>query len=394
MAYAQVSDVQARFERELDEYEEVVVAQRLDDAELLIKARIPNLDDQISDGKIPEELVIMAEADAVLALIRNPDAKVGETDGNYCLHPDSRVLCNDFQWRPLGSLLVGDEIIGFDEYHAPGSQFRKLRRSTITNTGRVDLPSYLLRFTDGRAVVASDKHMWLGKERATSPNLAWRTSESLKPGDVIKDLGMPWSIDESREAGYVAGIYDGEGSIDSTAGFRISFPQRPGSVMERVKLSMKSMGYPIGQSHLQNNGVEVFYLTGIPECFRFLGSVQPTRLLENHLKLWEGKSLHFLPWATVADVTFLGDQEVVSVGTSTKTLFVEGLASHNSYQLNWATATGVLTIPERYWPLLGVTKGRSSIAPKFYAVDELYSNYPFYPESLMPWYVGPPGGPG
>lgn len=148
MAYAQVSDVQARFERELDEYEEVVVAQRLDDAELLIKARIPNLDDQISDGKIPEELVIMAEADAVLALIRNPDAKVGETDGNY------------------------------------------------------------------------------------------------------------------------------------------------------------------------------------------------------------------------------------------------------SYQLNWATATGVLTIPERYWPLLGVTKGRSSIAPKFYAVDELYSNYPFYPESLMPWYVGPPGGPG
>ena len=107
MAYAQVSDVQARFERELDEYEEVVVAQRLDDAELLIKARIPNLDDQISDGKIPEELVIMAEADAVLALIRNPDAKVGETDGNYTYQINwatatGRLTIPDEHWVLLG----------------------------------------------------------------------------------------------------------------------------------------------------------------------------------------------------------------------------------------------------------------------------------------------------
>ena len=107
MAYAQVSDVQARFERELDEYEEVVVAQRLDDAELLIKARIPNLDDQISDGKIPEELVIMAEADAVLALIRNPDAKVGETDGNYTYQLNwatatGRLTIPDEHWVLLG----------------------------------------------------------------------------------------------------------------------------------------------------------------------------------------------------------------------------------------------------------------------------------------------------
>lgn len=393
MAYAQVEDVVERFERPLDADEEAVVQRRLDDAELLLLLRIPDLHAKVTAGDISEDLVVMIEADAVLALIRNPDAKVGETDGNYCLHPQSNILCSDLTWRPLGSLHVGDPIIGFDETYLPGSNFRKFRRSTITDMGRASLPTYDITFTDGRVIRASDKHMWLGKERPTSPNLAWRTSQSLSPGDVIKDLGTPWAVERSREAGYLAGIYDGEGSIDSTAGFRVSFPQRPGSVMERVKHGMKSLGFPIGDSHLQKNGVEVFYLTGVGECMRFLGSVQPTRMLENSPALWEGKSLHFLPWATVSGITPVGDTELVTVGTSTKTLFVEGLASHNSYQLNWATATGRLIIPDEHWVLLGVKKSIYTIAPKFHAVDELYGPGAYLPRSLYPWYVGPPGGP-
>ena len=107
MAYAQVGDVEERFERTLDEDEEVLVQRRLDDAELLIKMKIPDLDAKVVSGEISEDLIVMIEADAVLALVRNPDAKVGETDGNYTYQINwatatGRLTIPDEHWVLLG----------------------------------------------------------------------------------------------------------------------------------------------------------------------------------------------------------------------------------------------------------------------------------------------------
>ena len=107
MAYATIEDVESRFERELDEHEVTVATQRLEDAETLIKVRVPDLDQKILDGVISEDLVIMAEVDAVIALIRNPDAKVGETDGNYSYQLNwatatGRLTIPDHYWTLFG----------------------------------------------------------------------------------------------------------------------------------------------------------------------------------------------------------------------------------------------------------------------------------------------------
>lgn len=84
-----------------------MVATRLNDAELIIKSRIPDLDDQIDDDKIDVDLVKMIEANSVVRLVRNPNAYTGETDGNYTYQINWKTATGeleilDNEWALLG----------------------------------------------------------------------------------------------------------------------------------------------------------------------------------------------------------------------------------------------------------------------------------------------------
>lgn len=83
MAYATPADVEVRLGRELTPEETAQVAELLEDVEMMIKLKIPDLDAKVADGTIPERLVILVEVNAVIRVLRNPDAFVSETDGNY-----------------------------------------------------------------------------------------------------------------------------------------------------------------------------------------------------------------------------------------------------------------------------------------------------------------------
>ncbi|MDB2206927.1 Gp19/Gp15/Gp42 family protein [Mycobacteroides abscessus] len=105
--YADPSDVSGRLGRSLDASESTMVSTRLADAERLIKARIPDLDDQITDDKIDVEIVKMIEANAVVRLVRNPNAYTGETDGNYSYQINWKTATGeleilDNEWALLG----------------------------------------------------------------------------------------------------------------------------------------------------------------------------------------------------------------------------------------------------------------------------------------------------
>ena len=100
MAYAVASDVEARWGRTLTSEETSLVNVRLEDAERLIKRRIPDLDDQITNGDILEEDVVQVEADAVLRIARNPEGYVQETDGNYTYMLDRSMAAGRLEILP------------------------------------------------------------------------------------------------------------------------------------------------------------------------------------------------------------------------------------------------------------------------------------------------------
>lgn len=107
MAYATSEDVEVRFMRPLDEDEKRVVAARLEDAELLLRSRIPDLDEKVTAGALDQALVVMVEAEMVLRLIRNPDGLVQETDGSYSYSTSQKVASGLLEVLPREWTLLG-----------------------------------------------------------------------------------------------------------------------------------------------------------------------------------------------------------------------------------------------------------------------------------------------
>jgi hypothetical protein len=107
VAYATADDVQARYEQDLDEKLTGIVNIRLNDAELLIKSKILDLDDQITSETLNVEVVKLVEAEMVLRLIRNPEGFSQESDGNYSYAIYQQVSSGklevlDNEWDLLG----------------------------------------------------------------------------------------------------------------------------------------------------------------------------------------------------------------------------------------------------------------------------------------------------
>lgn len=108
MAYAQRGDVTGRhIGVPLDETVLAVVDIRLNDAERLIKNRIPDLDAKILASDIDEADVRMVEAEMVLRLIRNPEGFTQESDGNYSYMlsvavASGRLEVRKDEWGQLG----------------------------------------------------------------------------------------------------------------------------------------------------------------------------------------------------------------------------------------------------------------------------------------------------
>jgi 8-oxo-dGTP pyrophosphatase MutT (NUDIX family) len=288
----------------------------------------------------------------------------------YCLAPETRVLCSDFTWRQLSDISVGDELIAFDEDPPARGLHRKMRFATVTAYDRITRPCYRVTLTDGRTVVASAEHLWLagrdkadgscaceicGKQFGRAQGLgvhrrqvhdiegqwkhnnfgAWTVTAQLRPGSTIRDLGSPWEEDFSREAGYLSGVYDGEASLNiangNHKGWGIGFPQNAGPVFDEVEaiLKRKEYGFRIHGPGI-NDSCKHITISGMRDCFRFMGEMRPLRLLGNARKWIEGNSPSRAGCATVESVEFLGEREVIAAGTSTSTLIAEGLFSHNS----------------------------------------------------------------
>lgn len=262
----------------------------------------------------------------------------------YCVTPETRVLTDDLRWVPAGSLSVGDGLAGFDEdtTFSRGSlgHARRWRSSVVEEASRIMRPCYELTFDDGTRVRCSAEHKWLTANHRGS---RWLTTEALHCGpnaasNVVKPVDV-WDEDMSREAGYLAAAFDGEGSliqshVDRAAGsLRLTFTQKLNPMLARVMETLEDKGYPATTPNVREDGVVTLTIQQRKEALRFLGSIRPARLLPK-LDL---DNLGQMSVKTVKLISkrFIGDQEVVAMRTSTGTYFAEGLASHNCDEV-WA----------------------------------------------------------
>ncbi len=96
MSYATVVDVGTRLGRTIDSTEEQAQVQAwLDDVEVLIRSRIPDLPGLVAAGAPTVATLVMVESNAVIRKIRNPEGYTSETIDDYTYRYNEQVRRGD-----------------------------------------------------------------------------------------------------------------------------------------------------------------------------------------------------------------------------------------------------------------------------------------------------------
>lgn len=265
----------------------------------------------------------------------------------HCTTPNHKTLTADLRWVELGSLNVGDLLVGFDEY-ADGQHGRRYRSAEVQAVSFAKESVYRVVLGNGHEIEATSEHRWL-TSCAVGRNMKWLRTDELRshPGPELDGRGQPSSTKLTQvlplfeaatdyEAGWLAGLFDGEGTM-KTDKLRVSFGQRPGVVLDTALDALKRRGLSF-TTYTQRGGIgrgdclSVDIWGSFPERLAFLGSIRPKRLLDKadpdlfgRLRRCD-KDGNTHP---VRAVVPIGAKEIVKVTTSTGTLFIDGYMMHN-----------------------------------------------------------------
>lgn len=304
-----------------------------------------------------------------------------------CVTPDTLILCADFSWRKAGDLIAGDEILAFDENER--LKGRRYRKATVEANRLADSECITIESRDGDPITVSAAHPFLVRrgplmkstalvtqsDGITCPNCGaaitqtgrsgakkkfctercqmlfakvnsdaiykdrweWTKACDLKIGDKIGFFGKPSQRDESREAGYVAGIFDGEGSLTFNGdgnSVTLAFSQNTGVVLTETCRILDAKGFDYSMnSNKRDSNIHVVIAGGRREIARFMEVFAPERLKVKTADLFDETVMRIERSVSVTEVSGIfdaGTQQVANLQTTTSTYISAGYLSHNS----------------------------------------------------------------
>lgn len=275
-----------------------------------------------------------------------------------CVAPETPILCADLVWRRADECLPGQEIIAFDDKAAPGQgrgvDARKYRMGFIVKNIPGSKPSMRLTTDIGIPVTASVDHPWLvwrnrdGSTGYRTKGLVWVETRDLVVGDKIAHLARPWTQPSSPSDGWLAGMFDGEGSLvenKSNHGFlgrawELTISQNEGPLLDHLDDLLSDRGFDFTQSAPTPTGYgsgkcrKLRINGGFLEQLRLVGTIRPLRFLEKVEQMFEERGLRqnqSYQLATVTSIEDIGENPVASIQTSTGTFITAGYLSHNTW---------------------------------------------------------------
>jgi hypothetical protein len=295
-----------------------------------------------------EIYTVSAGQDAWIFELGIPVVETGDKyDVNVCVAPETRILTSDLRYIPASDIVVGMNLVGFDEERT--GHRRQFRSSKVLNINVIRRPSYRLIFEDGTQVVCSSDHQWLclrhGGNTGHGRTSQWKTTSNMiatagnRPGSCVAKPLDVWNIDEDYSGGYLAAAFDGEGSIlqkstsKSTARCQVLYTQCQNIMLDQVRDCLKKKNI-IYREHLRNDNninhktVTNLYISNRANILHFLGQCRPRKLLERfNIDIWG--TIPTRIGVRLIKKEFIGEQTVIAIETSTHTYIAEGLASHN-----------------------------------------------------------------
>lgn len=258
-----------------------------------------------------------------------------------CVHIDTPVLCADLSWKPAGELKMGEQLLAFEEGSMKrGTSNKKPRHmliSTVTDNSVELAECVKITLSNGDQLICTADHSWLVR---TGYGLEWVEAKDLlsrKKCEFIKYADV-WKHDTSFDAGYLAGAFDGEGSLDRRR--TISFTQTDNAMLSRVKDILTEKGYEFSirekkQNKLGKKKCFSLNLYSNAQVMRFLGEIRPSRLLEKYVSTVDEmamrrRSKHVVV-SNVVSVESIGIHPIAVLSTTSKTHITAGYPSHNTY---------------------------------------------------------------
>lgn len=280
-----------------------------------------------------------------------------------CLEQSHRILTSDLRWVAAGDVEVGDEVMSFDENPGPAhsgrASRRRWKRATVVRSVPRSVDCLRVILANGDEVITTPEHPWLAYRygyRGAAPE--WVTSKDLAGVDPLPGRGGrgrrgafyvarqmdTWSPRSSFDAGWLSGMFDGEGSLSLGAhgSPKMTLCQAEGPVLDRAETLMSRFGYEPNRimrkdtpAHRQKIGT--LYVTGgFPGMLRALGELRPGRLLSKWETLDVSTRTVEATKVQVVAVEPAGRRDIQEIETSAGTYFGEGYMMHNCYANRFA----------------------------------------------------------
>jgi hypothetical protein len=245
-------------------------------------------------------------------------------------------LTDELQWVPVGDLKVGDGLITFEESSTEefgnGHGGRRYQKARVIGIESEMATVVDVETSDGEILTVTLDHGWLVKNEGSSAK--WLTTKSFNrgPSSNLHKIIPPWDEKKNYMRGYLAGIFDGEGTILPSS-HQLGFTQKPGVVLDRATTYLKKMGIPFTVGLWNGNkegSVHTVHITGsLSERLSVLGKTRPERLISKLNPDLFGR-LHFNGNRTTAQIVGKPYRsEITKITTNTGTLIIEGYPMHN-----------------------------------------------------------------
>lgn len=256
---------------------------------------------------------------------------------DYCITPNHKLLRDDLRWTEARYLKVGDKVLGFDEFSNKGRNGRRYRSATIEKIKYEKNPVFEVTLSSGKKFEVTEDHKWLtGKS-----NLKWLETKNLRVKNSTKKyctkipkLMDVWEEDKSYEAGWLSGMFDGEGTLAKSR-FNLTIAQRPTKVLDKIEniLSKKYSGEISKRYTKKNSDCRTIGLKGsATDKLKFLGEIRPERIIDKFYFEKLGRVENRNELDEVISVEPVGIKRIIKIQTSTNTFICDGYPMHNCEQ--------------------------------------------------------------
>lgn len=294
----------------------------------------------------------------------------------FCNPYEAPILMGDLSMKPIGEVKKGDKVVGFNignDHHRAQLQIAEVISISVSKQ-----PVVKMTFASGETIRCTPDHKWwtARNDKTHKPYAPARIGSTLSR---VCPSSLPPidSLGDHRLAGWLAGFFDGEGSVtltkrrqnDRTSAV-VSFYQGDGTnlaLCENLEIALKHFGFNWGLSlrdpvkkedthklrHYWLKMTKEGRASRLPLYQRFLHIVQPIKWRERLIdsvvngRLYTGSE-------KVVSIEPDGEETVYGLETTTGNYVVWGLASSNSGQYQQSPSPrGGGIIPVDSWQLWG-----------------------------------------